>query len=245
MTKQEITDTFALNIEIERTKLGYTQAEMAEALDMSLSSYKNMINGMSVNLSVYSVYLACQLTGKYVSEMCGFKTDISDTMIAIRDLPSHRIQALTTMVKIEHDLNDTIGDEYNENDYTTCYVALGNQEDGMILNSVNLEAINISAYRHKFPDRIDCAIRITTNHLHPAYHIGDILLVCQKAPRDGDIGIFINKETMQLFIRRFRQTEPTILEPITDFGEPIRVDSYNSAEMSKWLKFGYVITKMR
>lgn len=242
MTRAEILDNFANNIEIEREKLGLTQAEMADALDMSLSKYKNMLNGTSMNISVYSAYLAYRLTGKLFFELCGDIEEELQPLISYRELPTHRKKALMTMLNIEHDLSAARKDS---DDYTTCYVALGNQQDGMMLNSVNLEAINIADYRKIVPDRIDCAIRITTNHLHPAYHIGDILLVCQQPPRDGDIGIFINRETTQLFIRRFRQTNPTVLEPITDYGRPITVDSYSKEEMSKWLKFGYVITKMR
>lgn len=44
MTHIEITQNFIENLEKAREELGWTQAQMAEKLQMSLSSYKYMIS---------------------------------------------------------------------------------------------------------------------------------------------------------------------------------------------------------
>ena len=51
MTREQLIENFANSVEQERIALGYSQAQMAQALDMSLSTYKRIINGeMRYNL---------------------------------------------------------------------------------------------------------------------------------------------------------------------------------------------------
>ena len=50
MTSIEITQNFIENLEKVREELGWTQAQMAEKLQMSHSSYKYMISGKSAKI---------------------------------------------------------------------------------------------------------------------------------------------------------------------------------------------------
>lgn len=252
MTREEITANFATNIEKERARLGFTQSQMAKALNMSLSSYKNMISGVSVNIPIYVAHLAYGLTGKLFIELCGDISPELKVMIDFRDLPKHKQEAIQTMVDIECQLAEygqshacDTDEPVDADDLISVYVLTGNMEDGMIFDSVNIETVNISHYRKIFGDLIDCGVKITSNHLHPTYHTGDILLVSRRPPRDGDTGIFINRETCRAYIRKFHQTTPCRLEPITNYGKTITIDCHNQKEMDKWIKFGYVITKLR
>ena len=45
MTREEMMDNLGNNLEKERIALHFSQSLMAEALDMSLSSYKRIISG--------------------------------------------------------------------------------------------------------------------------------------------------------------------------------------------------------
>lgn len=249
MTKQEIHDRFVRNIEIEREKLGYTQAQMAKALNMSLSSYKNILNGTSTNIPIYVAYLVYELTGKLFFELFDNVTPEIEILIAFRNLPDYRKQALLTRIRIESDLSYK-GKAANVNETKNSYIIpihipTGNMQDGMYYDTAHIEYLDLAKYMDTSDKNIDCGIKITSNHLHPAYHVGDILLICQAAPRDGDTGIFINKRTNKVYIRKFRQTSPTQLIPITDTGEIIYVDDNNLNEMNQWLKFGYVVTHLR
>lgn len=252
MTREELNSNFAMHIEKERTQLGYTQSQMAKALEMSLSSYKNMISGVSVNIPIYVAYLMHELTGKFFIELCGDISPELKVMKNFRSLPKHRQEAIQTIVDIECQLaeygqynNASEHPQVKEDDIISVYIPTGNMEDGMIFDSLNIEPLNIHHYRKIFGDLIDCGIKITSNHLHPAYHTNDILLISRRPPRDGDTGIFINRETCRIYIRKFRQTSPCRLEPITGYGKTITVDSYNPGDMEKWIKFGYIITKIR
>jgi len=249
MTKFELYSNFSKNIELERYRLGFTQQKMADSLNISLSKYKLLItNPIETNIDVYLAHQVQKLTGKTARELC--EDDIPEMQMLkwFRELPKHRQDAIRYIIEVEHELpRDGASDvgTASDHDCITCYVPTGNMEDGMTLDSRDFITINISEYKKRCHDRIDCAVKITSNHLHPIYVKGDILLISKRAPRDGDIGIFILKESRQLFIREFKQTKPCELRPINGYGEIMYVNSDDSEDMSRWIKFGTVITTMR
>ena len=65
MTREQLIENFANSVEQERISLGYSQAQMAQALDMSLSTYKRIINGEISKLDFFIFYQLYQLTGKF------------------------------------------------------------------------------------------------------------------------------------------------------------------------------------
>lgn len=252
MTREQISENFAINIEKERLHLGYTQSQMAKALEMSLSSYKNMISGVSVNIPIYVAHLAYELTGRLFFDLYDEVSPALQALVKFRSLPPRRREAIETMMLIECQLSDYIHSYsekepscVDENDLISVYIANGNMEDGMVFDSLNIETVNIRHYRRLFGDQIDCGIKITSNHLHPAYYMNDILLISRRPPRDGDTGIFINKATQRIYIRKYRETQPIRLEPIVGYGKTINIDAMNPKELENWIKFGCVITKMR
>ena len=56
MTREQLIENFADSVEQERIALGYSQAQMAQALDMSLSTYKRIINGEISKLDFFIFY---------------------------------------------------------------------------------------------------------------------------------------------------------------------------------------------
>ena len=52
----------------------------------------------------------------------------------------------------------------------------------MVYDSCSLEKINISGYRERYGNQIDCALLVTSDHMSPLYHANDILLMTQKSP---------------------------------------------------------------
>ena len=245
MTREQLAENFGENLERERLILGYSQQEMAKALDMSLSSYKRLINGETNKVDLYTGYRAWQLTGKPCDELCGTSTSLSKTFDSIRHLSDAQMRFIDAVIEFEREFSKNLDDSKNPDDYVTMLVPTGNMMDGMIYDSGSLKKINVSAYRKRYKERIDCAILITSNHMHPVYNTNDILLISRSPIRDGDTGIFINKVTGLAYIRKFYQTSPCRLVPIVNYGQTFYIDSNNQAEMAHWIKFGYVITKIR
>ena len=61
MTREEMMDNLGNNLEKERIALHFSQSHMAEALDMSLSSYKRIISGETNRIDFYTIYLLVSL----------------------------------------------------------------------------------------------------------------------------------------------------------------------------------------
>lgn len=246
MTRMQLYENFAQNIELERNRLKLTQQKMADALHISLSKYKILItNPFEANIDIYLAHQIQKLTGKTVRELCGDDLPEFEMIRCFRELPRHRQEAIKNMIEIEYQLHLDSSANLDEDAYITCYVPTGNMDDGMILDSSDYITVNIAEYRKNSRVPIDCAVKITSNHLHPVYMKGEILLISKRAPRDGDVGIFILKKTRQIFIREFRQTSPCELRPINGHGEIIYVDGNSREDMDRWIKFGTVITVMR
>lgn len=246
MTKTELYANFAENIEIERVRLKLSQQKMADALGISLSKYKVLItNPYEANIDIYLAHQIQRLVGRSVRELCGDELPELRLMRLFRELPEHRQDAIRCLIETEHQLAQGNRDRHSEECPVTCFVPTGNMEDGMFLDSSSFVTIDIGSAAHGSRDKVDCAVKITSNHLHPVYMKGDVLLVSRHAPRDGDVGIFISKATRRMYIREFKQTSPCELRPLNDYGEVIYVDSDSREDMEKWIKFGTVIHVMR
>lgn len=235
MTKEEITHTFAVNIERERIRLNLTQSEMARELDMSLSAYKNIITEVTSNVSLYTLHLVHKLTGKYAFELLGYCVPEAEMLSHFRQLNQHQKTYLCMVAEVERSLSAAGSNEL------TVLVPTTNMEDGMIWDACTYESVQINGH---YP-LADCAVKVTSNHLHPAYIQGDIILVQRRPPREGDVGIFIQVSTGRAFLRKFHQGNPCLLEPINGYGKTFKVYPDNPESMADWIKFGCVISRLR
>lgn len=242
LTKQEIVSNFILNVEKERLKQNLTQAQMAKKLEMSLSGYKKMVSGVTAKVDLYTVYLMQHMTGKWIFELIDDYQEDTEIILKLKELSLRQKNFIEGIIDFE--IEFSVSHE-NCNDYITVFVPTGNMQDGMVYDSSNFFKINATSYRKKFGDDLYCGIQVTSDHLHPVYNLGDILLVCRKSVREGDTGIFFNKENGRAYIRRLMPASSWILEPINGYGEPIAIDRHNETESAKWIRFGYILTKIR
>lgn len=129
------------NLERERFKLGYSQQDMAKALDMSLSSYKRLANGDTGKVDVYTVYKLSQLTGKMFYELCGESSDLFQTYDRMRNLSPTQLHFIESLVQFEFDFarNLETVPSVSREDYTTMIIPSGNMHDGMVYDSCSLE----------------------------------------------------------------------------------------------------------
>lgn len=243
MTRLDILNNFVDCMETHRKKLGLTQKQMASKLDISESGYRKIVRKEVMSIDLYTAYLLHKLTNLWFYEMLGISNKQIDSMKRLNHLTREQQNYITQIIEFESDFYKEI--DYNSNDVVPVIVPTGNMADGMIYDSSNIEHVNIHNYREKYGARIACGIKINSNHFHPVYHLNDILLICCEPIRDGDIGVFINKENGCAYLRKLVYSYPCKLEPINNYGTTIYVDSHDEEQMSKWIKFGYVLTKMR
>lgn len=245
ISKEALVENLGISMEKERVALGYSQQQMAKALDMSLSSYKRILNGETNKIDLYTAYLLASLTGKQSEELCGLLSPLQRARSAMGDLSEPQLNFVSAIIHFELQFARDLREGESIDDYVTLLIPTGNMQDGMYLDSCSLKKVNVAQYRKRYGEAIDCAIQITSNHLHPAYVLNDILLVSRTPIRDGDTGIFINRTTGLAYIRKLHQTSPCLLEPVSSWGHTFTVDSTDRNDMAQWIKFGRVITKMR
>lgn len=243
MTQQKILLNFIDNIEKERVRLNLTQAQMAQKLDMSVSNYKKLIAGQYRRPNLFLAQRLYELTDKLLFEFFDFdspKLNAISKFMKLSDTQRSFIEGI-----IDFELAFSTSKEENTDDYLTVLIPTGNCKDGMIWDSANVRKVNIAPYRKRYGSQINAGVEVTSNHLTPVYHMGDILLISRRPPRDGDTTIFLNTENGRVYLRRFIQQVPRILQPINGYGESFYIDPYNEDEVKKWVKYGVVLTKMR
>lgn len=242
MTRQELASNFITSMERERVRRGYTQPQMAARLGLSASGYKKIIAGETSKIDLYTAYQVYKLSGKFIFELCGENSAELEAFQDYRSLTSSQKAFVNNIIHFEQSFqeNNTAVEEY-----ISVIVPSGVAEDGMIWDSANVIKVNASPYIHKFGRNLHCGILITSDHLQPVYQMGDILLVSRRPPRNGDTGIFINKEEGRAYLRRYRQTNTIRLEPVNEYGVVIELSSSDMSDEGKWLKLGCILTKMR
>jgi transcriptional regulator with XRE-family HTH domain len=243
LSQYELMEIIRTVLEEERYAFNYSQAAMARELGISLSAYKRIINGEVRRVELYTIYRLQQLTGKFMDELCRISSPFYESLPLLRKLTPQQRRFVHSVLQFEVALAESIKADASEEDFVTMIIPTGELYDGMIYDSCNLGKVDIAPYRARYGDRIDCALLVTSSHLQPAYQENDILLINHGPIRNGDTGIFIDGQTGLAYIRKFRQTEPCRLEPITGYGKTFYLDSIE--EENRWIKFGYVLTKMR
>lgn len=242
MTRQEVGRNFITSMERERVRRGYTQPQMAERLGLSASGYKKIIAGETDKIDLYTAYQVSQLSGRFIFELCGENSAELEAFQGYRGLTSTQKAFVNDIIHFEQNFQEKNVDAEK---YISVIVPTGVVEDGMIWDSANIIKVNAASYLRRFSRELHCGILITSDHLQPVYQMGDILLISKKPPRNGDTGIFINKEEGRAYLRRFRQTDTIRLEPVNEYGAVIELSSSDMSDEGKWIILGYVLTKMR
>ena len=236
-------EDFTNNVEAARTSLKLSQKEFADQIGMSLSSYKRFLAHEHSKLDIYTLYKIIAVTGLTFTELCDDSTSKAAVLKKYKNLSDTQQAFIDTLISFENDFKPEPGS--TAEDYIPMILPTGDATDGMIWDSATFEKINVADYRSRFGKDIHCAIRIDSQHLNPAYVKGDTLLICRRPPRDGDIGVFINKDDGRAYLRKYRQTDPEQLLPINGLGDTFKIDLSSPVDLEKWIFFGYVLTKMR
>ena len=242
MTKNEMLDCFAQNLERERVKLGYTQSEFASHLELSTSTYKNIVSRRTNKFDISISSKLYGITGKFLCEMFGFKCWEFELLDKFRKMTQRQKAYINALIEYELEM---MSEEVDSDIMLDVFLLTGNMKDGMIIDSCHFERIYCPEYIARYGEKLHCGIRITSNHLHPVYLCNDIIGISKRPPHDGDTCIFIHKPTGRAYIRKFIQGTPRTLLPINGYGEPIFINTSDPEEMKQWFNWGVVITVFR
>lgn len=100
MNDMERLDNMRKNIEIERERLGFSQQHMANAIGMSLSSYRRMVAGeMNLRASIVLKNLY-DLTGKLPFEFMEERTPHLSVAYKIRSLSKEQLKVVDELIDL-------------------------------------------------------------------------------------------------------------------------------------------------
>lgn len=242
LKREKAKENLIHSIEMERYNLGLSRDEMAEKLGLSPGQYKKLIELKTKFVDFYICYKLYKLTGRPLSDLVFDPSTETEIVRRLYKLTDSQIAFVSSVVNFELNMQS---ENSTEKDFVACMVPVGDLQDGMIWDSCNFEKVDISSARLKFGDTVDCAVKITSNHLTPVYVINDILLLSFRPPRHGDTAIFINRKTGRAYIRQFLQGTPNILKPLNNFGKTYTFDPNDPNELNEWIRYAVVITKIR
>ena len=242
LTKEEMLNNFAHNIEEERKSLDFTQVLFSKMLGVSVSTYKNIISRKTNNLDVFLALRLSELTHKPIPDLLGCSSKEYEVLGKYRQLTDR--QRAYILGKMDYELSMKVLETDPEN-MLDVLCPTGEMADGMILDSSHEERIYCPEYIKKYGETLHCGIKITSNHLLPVYVKGDIICISKRVPRNGDTVTIIHKETGRAYIRRYVQRSKTKLVPINGFGDVIEVDPNSFEDMEQWVRFGVVIAVLR
>lgn len=241
MNRTDMTENFILSCERERHERGMTQSDMASALGMTTDSYKKMVAGTVAKVDLYTAMRLHELTGKSIGELCGDRAIAPMILSSITHLSDRQQRFIASVVDFERAMSESHHDQTN---IIPCIIPVGDVEDGMVWDSCSWGHADVGDYTQRYPD-ITCCVQVTTNNLHPVFVRGDIALVARRAPRNRDVGIFVNKESGRAYVRAYHERDLCYLEPVNGYGETFVVDPDDPEDMGKWIKFGVIVTKLR
>ena len=126
MTKKELAINFANNLEIERMNLDISQAEMADRLGLSLSTYKRIINNETSKIDIYTAYRLYEFTRKSFLEYANDLDEYINISKKIHNLSKSQLNVLNSFVDIQLSCQDCKSDSEK---FIPLFIPTGNMED--------------------------------------------------------------------------------------------------------------------
>ena len=238
-SREQCKQNFISNCERIRYEKNLTQKEMADILDLSLNTYRNMIIGDVDKIGGYTALRLAKYTGLSIESLFG---DISDTlpyltMFQSLTKPQKRlVQAIIEFQKTCRVLPDKKVIEI------PLLVANSEFFEGFDLDTLSYYKyeIPLSLYRQHEHELI-CALQFPSSFYAPTFVTGDVVIMGRsRQPRENEIGIFSHKR--EIHFRKLQIKDKAILTSIRNGLPPIEVDLKTFSK--EWFCFGYVIKRM-
>lgn len=240
LTKDQCRQNFMANCERLRYDLDLTQEQMADTLDMSLSTYRKLLAGEISKLSLYNVYKLSKRSGFSMLDLIGDLDESLKYQAKFQLLSRPQKRLIQGMIDFE--LSCQGSTKENETAEIPLLVLNGEFYDGFTLDTMSYFKYNLplSLY-NRYKDEFVCAVELPTSFYTPTFVKGDIILVGRgRHPRTGEIAIFSHDRRVHL--RKLEIKDKAILTSIRQGIPPIEVDL--KTFQRDWFCFGYVIMRI-
>lgn len=228
---------------------GLTLKQLAKKAGVPEDTVKNIRYGRVDDIKSSTIVKICDALGCTTDELLG-RSIVNQTEInmvrAFRQLSTGSQQFILSILRFESALTRDYSDVNAIKHEILIFRPTGNMEDGMIYDSTSYVELDVGKYAELYgEDSINCGFLITNDSMQPVYQPDDVILVCTRPPRSGDIAVLIHRASGRLYLRKYYPGTPTLLEPITNYGRATVWDTMNPVTSHDWTVFGYVVTKTR
>lgn len=240
----DIPKAFAENISKLRTDHKLTQDDMAYILGIGKQTYVRIEAGTNAGINAEIAIKASNLFHVPVMSLFGFKNTSVDAYKNYMKCTERTQRLLQSLMDADLKMQDMFTD-YDPKDMITVLTFTDEIHDGMIVSRFLHHEENISSYkRFSWYKDAHCLLQINSNAYHPLYHYGDKLVICNRAPLDGETGVFFKGS--EFYLRKNKHSpESTYLTPVTYYENmpvaDIIVDRRKPEDMRQYTKFGTVI----
>lgn len=244
LEKADIPKIFAENISRIRTENRYTQDDMAYMLGIGKQTYVRIEAGTNASVNAEIALKAANIFHVPVMSLFGFSTSNVEAYKNYMKCTDRTKRVLKSIMDADLKMQELFS-EFDQNDIITVLSFTEELHDGMIVSRFLHRTENISQYKNfKWYKDAHCILEINSNAYHPLYHIGDKLVICSRAPLDGEIGVFLKGS--EFYLRTVKNSLNSVyLLPVayldnTPYADLV-VDRRNSEDMNQYSKFGTVI----
>lgn len=239
MQKIELKNAFIDILERERTLRGWTQWEMAEKLEMSVPGYRKMVSGLTDSISLYTAFRASVVLNIPIPVLCGSNEYKDQLLKKIYNTPLSICNRIEYYLDYEEKFRIEQKKAVTGSKIIDVITLTGYMEDGMILDSSSIEKMEI---KNDYGGRASKGFKITENSFLPTYCKGDILLVEEKTPRNGDTAVIVNMKSRLVYIRKIIIGDKYKFVPVNNRGTVITVEQRDRPD---WADYGRVVACIR
>ena len=242
--RSDIPQIFADNMAKLRTDNGFTQDDMAYMIGIGKQTYVRIEAGTNAGVSAEIAIKAANIFHVPVMTLFGFSTSNVEAYRNYMRCTERTQKMLRSIMDADLKMQESFS-EFDVDDLITVLYFSEEIHDGMIVSRFLHRHENISQYkRFKWYKDAHCILEINSNAYHPLYHIGDRLVICNRAPLDGEIGIFLRDS--EFYLRKVKNSpEHTYMIPVSYHENlPVQdmiIDRRNPEDMNQYSKFGTVI----
>lgn len=246
MTNLEINKNISDFIGAYCNKWNISVAKFAERCNIPYMTVKRIVACSVQKIDVYTVVRIAHATHTPLMEILGVDIENLELYKRITYLTDYDKNIISCVLDILEKLHIS-GRENREVPFSD----LGYDKTSYLLDSTLVcpDSLDYSkmkkvTFRSTFSEGMTyCGLRLPDNRLNPYYFKGDILLIQNSEPMEGETGAFIWKEDglIRLIFSKVHQNgRYTELRPINGLGRTYRIDNENVADLINWVKIGVV-----
>ena len=239
----EMTRFFGENVARLRSEHGFTQEELAKMTGVSKSTIVRIELGTVQHIDMITALKLSSFFRVPLMKLVDVNHDLMDLYSQLIQAPVRTRRLIKCILDADAQARNLAAD-YDPDDRISLICFSEPVYDGISSIRFFYDVDNISQFRNHiwYPDAC-CIFQLNSNAYHPLYHCGDRLVVSDRYPRHGEIGVFLKNG--HLYIRKYKEDNgDCYLEKIcrSDDHAPDVIEIRNHSEdMSDFSIFGTII----